>query len=60
MDVLAQEDHIFMATKEEVERYRSMWTLQLNDPTYSDPLALGHDYKAAVSLMNHLYMHSED
>ena len=31
-----------------------MWTLQLKDPTYSGPLFLRHDYKAAVSLKNHL------
>ena len=39
-----------MATKEERERYRSMWTPQLNGPTNSGPLALRHDSKAAVSL----------
>ena len=60
MDALAQKDQTYMDTKEELERYRSMWTLQLNDPTYSGPPALRPDYKAAVSLKNHLYRHSED
>ena len=38
MDALVQEDHTHMATKEELERYRSMWTLQLKDPTFCGPL----------------------
>ena len=49
-----------MATKEELEQHRTMWTLQLNDPTFSDPIARRKDYKAAVSLKNHLYRQSED
>ena len=57
MDALVQEDHTYMASKEELERSTSMWTLQPNDPTYSGLLFLRHDYKAAVSLKNHLYEH---
>ena len=35
VDALAHENHTWMATKQELERYRSMWTLQLNYPTHS-------------------------
>ena len=48
-DDLAQEDHTYKATKKELDRYRSHWTLQLNDPTINGPMALRDDYKAAVS-----------
>ena len=48
MDALAPEDHTSLATREERARYRSMWTLQLNDPN-SRPLAFRHDFEAAVT-----------
>ena len=60
MDELAQEDHTYKATKEELDRYRSNWTLQLNDSTFNGPMALRDDHKAAVALKNHLYRQSED
>ena len=60
MDALAQEDHADKATKEELDRYRSHWTLPLDDPTFNGPIALRDDYKAAVSWKNHLYRQSED
>ena len=60
MDDLAQEDHTYKATKKEFDRYRSHWTLQLNDLTFNGPMALRADYKAAVSLNNHMYRRPED
>ena len=60
MDDLAQEDHTYKATKKELSRYRSHWMLQLNDLTFNGPMALRDDYKAAVSLKNHMHRRPED
>ena len=60
IDDLAQEDHTYKATKEELDRYRSHWTLPLDDSTFNEPMLLRDDYKAAVSLKHHLYRLSED
>ena len=60
MDNLAQEDHAYKATKKELGRKSSHWTLQLNDLTFNGPMALRDDYKAAVSLNNHMYRRPED
>ena len=60
IDDLAQEGHTYNATEKELDRNRSHWTLQLHDSTLNGPMALRDDYKAAVSLNNHLYRQSED
>ena len=60
MDDLAQEDHTYKATKEELNRYRLHWILQLNDRNFNGPMAFRDDYKAADALKNHLHRLSED
>ena len=45
MDDSAQEDHTCKAAKKELARYRSHWTLQLNDLTFNGPMALRDDNK---------------
>ena len=59
MDDLAHSIRSFLQGYE-LDRYRSHCTLQLNDLTFNGTMALRDDYKAAVSLTNHMYTRSED
>ena len=60
IDDLAQEDHSYKATKEELDRYRSNWSTQLNNSTFNGPMASQDYCKTAVALKNHLYRQPED
>ena len=58
MDKLANEDHTYRITPEEFKRYQGQWYLTLNKSCKNDPLRLRPDFRAAVSLKNHLHRES--
>ena len=55
LDELAKEDHTYRLTPEEKRRYQGQWHLTLNKSGKNGPMKLRSDFRAAVSVKNHLH-----
>ena len=58
MDKLALEDHSYRLSREEYLRYQKHWYLTLNKSAKNAPMRLRSDFRAAVTIMNHLHRES--
>ena len=58
MDKLAQEDHSYRLSRDELQRYQEQWYLTLNKSGKNAPMRLRSDFRAAVTIMNRLHRES--
>ena len=60
MDKLAQENHSYSLSRDELQRYQKHWYLTLNKSGKNAPMRLRSDFRAAVTIMNRLHPESEE
>ena len=58
VDELAQQDHTYRLSKEELKRCQGQWCLTSNKSGKNAPMRLRQDFRAAVSLKNRLHRES--
>ena len=58
MDELAEENHTYHLSTEEIKRYQGQWYLTLNKSGKNVPIRIRPDFRAAVSLKNRLHCES--
>ena len=58
MDKLAQEDHSYLLSRDEFQRYQKQWYLTFNKSGKNAPMRLRSDFRADVTIKNCLHRES--
>ena len=58
MDKLAQENHSYCSSSEELKRYRKIWYITLNKSGRNAPMKLRSDFREALTNMHRLHRES--